>query len=226
MIDLKHLFLLFVLVLFVACSGESSPESKVETKKPVATAAAKPANPVTVPSAAHPTVVPHFYCPSSCVNGVGDAKGKCPVCGLEMIHNQDYHNQPQQGVAQEVAQVQEQPQFQAQPTGKPGESKIELPMTQVSQRLASGRSLEDVTQEMDDQMRAQAAAAGRTPAIQQAPAGLPPGLQQGMPPTNEPPQNADGVWHFTCPNGCSGGAGAQQACGSCGATLAHNSAYH
>jgi hypothetical protein len=42
----------------------------------------------------------------------------------------------------------------------------------------------------------------------------------------EPPQNAKGVWHFTCPKGCEGGAGAQGKCGKCGGDLAHNQAYH
>jgi len=42
----------------------------------------------------------------------------------------------------------------------------------------------------------------------------------------EPPQNAKGVWHYTCPKGCAGGAGAAEACAKCGATLAHNNAYH
>jgi len=42
----------------------------------------------------------------------------------------------------------------------------------------------------------------------------------------EPAQNADGVWHYTCSNGCSGGAGSAVACSSCGSTLAHNSGYH
>ena len=42
----------------------------------------------------------------------------------------------------------------------------------------------------------------------------------------EPAQNAAGVWHYTCPNGCAGGGGSAGPCGSCGATLAHNSAYH
>ena len=46
------------------------------------------------------------------------------------------------------------------------------------------------------------------------------------PPTPEPAQNAQGIWHYTCPNGHAGGAGSATACGECGATLAHNSAYH
>ncbi|MEO0338414.1 MAG: hypothetical protein AAF242_04295 [Bacteroidota bacterium] len=41
-----------------------------------------------------------------------------------------------------------------------------------------------------------------------------------------PAMNAAGVYHYTCPNGCSGGAGSAQACASCGTVLAHNAAYH
>lgn len=44
--------------------------------------------------------------------------------------------------------------------------------------------------------------------------------------TTEPAQNAAGVWHYTCPNGCAGGAGSATACAKCGSTLAHNQAYH
>lgn len=39
-------------------------------------------------------------------------------------------------------------------------------------------------------------------------------------------QNAAGIWHYTCGNGCAGGAGAAGACATCGSTLAHNQAYH
>ena len=45
-------------------------------------------------------------------------------------------------------------------------------------------------------------------------------------PTTESGQNAAGVWHYTCSNGCAGGAGSAGNCVSCGNTLAHNSAYH
>jgi hypothetical protein len=47
---------------------------------------------------------------------------------------------------------------------------------------------------------------------------------QGPPPST--PQNANGVWHFTCPKGCEGGAGEAVACAKCGTTLTHNQAYH
>ncbi|MBI1225001.1 MAG: hypothetical protein GC192_07160 [Bacteroidetes bacterium] len=46
------------------------------------------------------------------------------------------------------------------------------------------------------------------------------------PTTPEPAQNAAGVWHYTCPNGCAGGGGSAVACASCGTTLVHNAAYH
>lgn len=45
-------------------------------------------------------------------------------------------------------------------------------------------------------------------------------------PAQEPAQNALGVWHYTCPNGCAGGAGSQQPCPKCGSMLQHNSGYH
>ena len=39
-------------------------------------------------------------------------------------------------------------------------------------------------------------------------------------------QNAGRVWHYTCSNGCAGGAGSAVNCESCGSLLAHNQAYH
>lgn len=42
----------------------------------------------------------------------------------------------------------------------------------------------------------------------------------------EPSQNAAGVWHYTCGNGCTGGSGTAGNCNSCGTALAHNQAYH
>lgn len=48
----------------------------------------------------------------------------------------------------------------------------------------------------------------------------------GQTPGAEPPQNAAGVWHYTCPNGHEGGSGSATACAQCGTTLVHNTAYH
>ncbi|MFD0798125.1 hypothetical protein ACFQZJ_11695 [Maribacter chungangensis] len=44
--------------------------------------------------------------------------------------------------------------------------------------------------------------------------------------TPEPAQNAMGVWHYTCAQGCAGGAGSPINCATCGALLAHNQGYH
>lgn len=38
--------------------------------------------------------------------------------------------------------------------------------------------------------------------------------------------NAQGEYHFICPEGCEGGAGTKTACANCGADLVHNDAYH
>jgi hypothetical protein len=49
------------------------------------------------------------------------------------------------------------------------------------------------------------------------------------PPTNITPpaaQNAAGVYHYTCPNGCDGGAASSGSCATCGTALVHNAAYH
>jgi hypothetical protein len=45
-------------------------------------------------------------------------------------------------------------------------------------------------------------------------------------PSTEPPQNASGVWHYTCSKGCKDGAGSAAPCAKCGTLLAHNAAYH
>lgn len=45
-------------------------------------------------------------------------------------------------------------------------------------------------------------------------------------PAGEPAQNATGVWHYTCTNGCTGGAGNAMPCATCGTTLVHNTIYH
>lgn len=38
--------------------------------------------------------------------------------------------------------------------------------------------------------------------------------------------NTGKVWHYTCKNGCDGGAESAVNCGNCGNLLAHNQAYH
>lgn len=49
---------------------------------------------------------------------------------------------------------------------------------------------------------------------------------QQPPPQPDAPQNAKGVWHYTCPKGCAGGGGQAIACSNCGTQLEHNQKYH
>ena len=48
----------------------------------------------------------------------------------------------------------------------------------------------------------------------------------GITPPSTPGQNAAGVWHYICSNGCAGGAGSAGSCATCGSALTHNQAYH
>jgi uncharacterized lipoprotein len=73
-----------------------------------------------------------------------------------------------------------------------------------------------------------AAATSTQPTPVSAPANVtaPPNFTPTTAPAAEPAQNAKGVWHFTCPKGCAGGAGVAGPCGKCGEQLVHNTAYH
>ncbi len=46
------------------------------------------------------------------------------------------------------------------------------------------------------------------------------------PPQPSPAQNAAGVYHYICSNGCAGGASGAGNCATCGGALTHNQAYH
>lgn len=41
-----------------------------------------------------------------------------------------------------------------------------------------------------------------------------------------PAQNALGIYHYTCNNGCAGGSGSATNCSVCGELLVHNATYH
>lgn len=44
--------------------------------------------------------------------------------------------------------------------------------------------------------------------------------------TQQSSQNSGSVWHYTCSNGCAGGADSAVNCRNCGELLVHNQAYH
>lgn len=58
-----------------------SPDATMPAQDPSATAAIAGGNGM------------HFMCPKNCKGSGGDAKGTCPVCGSEYVHNAAYHNQ-------------------------------------------------------------------------------------------------------------------------------------
>ncbi len=64
-----------------------------------------------------------------------------------------------------------------------------------------------------------------TPATTITPGGDPTAPGAITPPAS-PAQNAAGVYHYTCSNGCAGGAASAVACSTCGEVLVHNAAYH
>lgn len=64
---------------------------------------------------------------------------------------------------------------------------------------------------------------GLSPIIQQP---TNPGVVPPTTTTPEPAQNTAGIWHYTCANGCAGGAGSAIACATCGSVLQHNTTYH
>lgn len=81
-------------------------------------------------------------------------------------------------------------------------------------------SCKDSAKSETPEVQTEAPAAAPAPEASSTPVPVP------APQTAEPAQNAKGVWHYTCPKGCEGGAGAQGNCAKCGTALAHNAAYH
>ena len=65
-----------------------------------------------------------------------------------------------------------------------------------------------------------------TPAAAPAPAPTGGNNPAAATPPPSPAKNAAGVFHYTCPKGCAGGAAGAGKCAKCGGDLAHNQAYH
>ena len=101
----------------------------------------------------------HYTCSQGCAGGAA-AAGTCSNCGQALVHNQAYHNNPNNT-----------------------SSTTPVNPSAATSNPASTKKVESS-------------------------------------------QNSAGVWHYTCSQGCAGGAGSAVACASCGTTLAHNQAYH
>lgn len=158
---LFHLLSILTICTLISMSCGNGDKDKIRQQARESLPAVQPSNaPVTAPppvqAPANTTVPagnePHYKCPSNCVGGGGPSAGNCPVCGIAMVHNAAYHNQPQ-------------PSATTTPT-------------------------------------------------------------PSQPATTSPAQNAAGVYHYICSNGCTGGAAGAGNCATCGNALTHNAAYH
>ncbi len=155
----------------------------------------------------------HYICPNGHNQG-GDGAGTCPECGAELIHNQAYHSQapsstgtinPTDAAATSAGGVQHYICPNGHDHGAPGMGTCPECGAEFIHNQAYHNNQTTATPSTS------------------------PGTSVTVPPatsSTEPAQNASGVWHYICPNGHAGGAGSATACGECGTTLVHNSAYH
>ncbi len=163
----------------------------------------------TIPSGAVVGGVKHYLCPNG--HEGSDAQGTCISCGAELTHNQAFHDQP--AAATGDAPGAEPPQnaigvwHYTCPNGHDGGSGSATACTVCGTTLVHNTVYHD----------SDVAATPTTPGA------IPPPAPTASP---EPPQNAAGVWHYTCPSGHEGGSGSATACAECGATLVHNTVYH
>lgn len=169
----------------------------------------------------------HYICPNNCENGGGAVQGDCPVCGTTLAHNEAYHNQPSQ-----VTPPDDTPEILTAndaigtnsvgvyhyicPDGHAGGGAGEGACAQCGKALVHNQAYHDAPP-------ATTPSAASGPAVGNVLDNVTLPTPDNLP---EPAQNLAGVWHYTCNNGCAGGAGSAIACTNCGSTLAHNAAYH
>lgn len=92
--QVMSMLLMAMMVIFIgACANDEAGAEAEATGE--AASAAEQVPEVTFPSqpaAAVPAgTVMHYTCPKNCVGSGGPAKGKCPVCGTEYVHNDAFH---------------------------------------------------------------------------------------------------------------------------------------
>ncbi|MCB0629385.1 MAG: heavy metal-binding domain-containing protein [Saprospiraceae bacterium] len=211
--------LILLSILFVGCQNNESARIREAARESLPVI---DPNTIVAPSSSTASVnssVPHYQCPNNCVGGVSSTSGSCPVCGTDMVHNQAYHNPtPNPTVTPTSAAT----SSTAQNTGG-------VFHYICSNGCAGGAASATACATCGNTLvhnQAYHSQAATTPA---APTLSSPVFNQA---TTSPAsstsaaQNAAGVYHYTCSNGCSGGAGSAIACATCGNTLVHNQAYH
>jgi hypothetical protein len=215
-----------VAVLFImGCSGDPASESNRTDEA----AAPPPSMPVAAPESQPPPGTEtaqqwHFTCPNGHTPG-SDSAATCPVCGAELQHNQAFHAAPAgagtgSGVPGQMQQVQAMPEpaqnsegawHYVCPKGHPGGAGEPMACATCGTALQHNDAYH----------------ANETQAIPVDPSQAGQAIQaQPGQPAPEPPQNAEGQWHYTCAKGHPGGAGAPGNCATCGEALVHNQAYH
>lgn len=220
------LFLTFSMTFLLFACGEKDASVREAARESLPQRA--PQDMLQQAAAATPTAtgsVYHYTCPNGCEGGGGDSQGACAVCNAALVHNQAYHNQPAEP-ANDPFNIQEAPTTSGQstagvfhyicPDGDPGGA------ADAGACATCGKAL--VHNQAYHNSPASAGNTGDNPIdMQQL---MQQQQQSATPQPTNSAQNAAGVFHYTCANGCVGGAGSAVACASCGSTLVHNQAYH
>jgi len=93
---LSNFFLFALLGLFiavVACNSKNDEQAPTEQTSVTPDQNAMTADPNAVASTPVSGGEHHYKCPNNCEGGFGNVKGKCPICGTDMAHNQAFHAQ-------------------------------------------------------------------------------------------------------------------------------------
>ena len=199
------------------------------------------------------TSVEHYICPNGHIGSGGAAAGSCSECGATLEHNTAYHNDPppsdlanqlDPSTATSVPPTSTPPagvEHYICPNGHAGSGGAAQGIcSQCSAALVHNDAFHsnDVQNVQTNPLSTSPQAA---PVFTPQPSGaVSPVFQNnpvniggnafpnapGVGTSSEPAQNAQGIWHYTCSNGCAGGGGSAVACRVCGSTLVHNTLYH
>ncbi len=204
-------------VFFWSCSSDKSSEN-TQRQQAVDT-------PAPVMMAGNGTF--HYVCPQGC--GGGAAQGTCPTCGSQYVHNAAYHANQQQSTTPNVP-------IPAQgPLADPNAARVQPGQVETQTMAAGGSQQHYICPNGCAGSGGEAQgncptcgsayvhnAAYHSQSAESTSTTVDPSQAQSA----SPAQNAAGEYHYTCTNGCAGGSGSAGSCATCGAPLAHNSAYH
>lgn len=222
---MRYLAIIIIsLFLFASCnSTPERPEAVMTAEQNArvaaesASIAAQKASQAAIASAAG-SGLPHYYCTTHPTNGA-DAAGSCSICGNALTHNQAYHNAPNESTApgaNGAVTPPVEPTLNAAgvfhytcPNGHSGGGGGATPCAECGTTLVHNTAYHNTPSTTTAVNPTDATGALTPPA-----------------PAVEPAVNAAGVYHYTCPNGHSGGGGGATPCGECGTTLVHNAGYH